>query len=574
MPADPDLKATHLADGLARALRRLWHGALRLFFQTPLYRVTLIGPAPPELAAVPPDPWPGDAARGADILRREFAFAGKTVRCPEAMSWTPAGVPPAWLVDLHGFAWIGDLRAVAGDSARRRTRELVADWIERHRRWDPLVWRPDVLGRRLSNWLGQYEFFCASADDAFRARFFLGLARQARHLARVAAMADAEGDRLGAIKGALYCAVCLPASRWGGGGEARLKASLRLLEQELDRCLLSDGGHAARSPSLQVRALRDLVDIRAALGAGGRAAPGTLQSAIDRMAPMVRFLRHGDGGLALFNDSCEEDGGLIDLVLAQADARGKAPARASHSGFERIRAGRTLILMDVGAPPPPGLDRHAHAGTLSLEMSVGKERLIVNCGAAPAGHAAWRRAQRTTAAHSTLTLADTNAAELLDDDGLGRRPQVVHCQRDEVDGEVWLDASHDGYVPAFNLVHHRRIYLSDAGDDLRGEDGLVPARPAAGDPARHPFVLRFHLHPQVQAAMVQDGSAALLRLPGGTGWRLRMSGGRMSLEEDTYLGTRGQMRRSQQVVIRGMTGDANGPGALIRWALQREDGGA
>ncbi len=536
--------------------------------------MTLIGPAPAELTAVPPDPWPGDAARGADILRGEFTFAGQTVGPAEAMDWTPAGVTPAWLAELHGFGWIGDLRAVAGDNARRCARELIDDWIARHRNWHPLVWRPDVIGRRLANWLGQYAFFCASADDAFRARFFDGLARQARHLARVAAMDDGADDRLGAIKGTLYCAVCLPPSRWGGGGEARLKASLRLLERELGRCLLADGGHATRSPSLQLRALRDLVDMRAALGAGGHAAPAALQVAIDRMAPMVRFLRHGDGGLALFNDSCEEDGGLIDLVLAQADARGKAPARAAHSGFERIRAGRTLVLMDVGAPPPAGLDRHAHAGTLSMEMSVGKERLIVNCGAAPAGNAAWRRAQRTTAAHSTLTLSDTNAAELIEGGGIGRRPRVVRCRRDEVDGEVWLDMSHDGYERVFNLVHQRRLYLSDGGDDLRGEDALVPARPVAGGAAPLPFVLRFHLHPEVQAAMVQDGSAALLRLSGGGGWRLRASGGRLGLEEDMYLGTRGQLRRSQQVVIRGMTGDADGPGALVRWALQREDGGA
>ncbi len=572
MAADPQTAA--LSDAPFRPVRRLWQDALGLCFRTPLYRLALFGPTPFELAAVPPDPWPGDAARGGDILRGEFAFAGQPVRTEVTMDGSPAGVSPAWLAELHGFAWLGDLRAVAGDTARRRTRELVTDWIERHRNWDPLAWRADVLGRRLSSWLGQYEFFCASADDAFRDRFFDSLARQSRHLARVAPAADVGDDRLAAIKGLLYCAVCLPPARWGGGGEARLKASLRLLEQELRRSLLTDGGHASRSPTLQVRTLRQLVDLRAALGAGGRAAPLALQTAIDRMAPMVRFLRHGDGGLALFNDSCEEEGWLIDLVLAQADVRGKAPTRAPDSGFERIRSGRTLLLMDVGAPPPPGHDRHAHAGTLSFEMSVGKERLIVNCGAAPRSDGAWRQAPRATAAHSTLTLADTNAAELLDDGHIGRGPQAVRCERDEADGEVWLDASHDGYVPAFGLVHRRRLYLSGAGDDLRGEDSLVPPPGSVATPARHPFALRFHLHPQVQAAMVQDGSAALLRLPGGMGWRLRVSGGRMGLEESVYMGSRGEMSRSQQVVIRGMTGGERGPGAPVKWALQRESGDA
>jgi uncharacterized heparinase superfamily protein len=340
-----------VSHGFGAAVRQLGWRGLGLLFRTPLYGWTLIGATPGELAAVPPDPWPGDAARGADILRGEFGFAGETVRSEVKMDWAPLGASPAWLAELHGFAWLGDLRAVAGDTARRRARELVGDWIEHYRQWDAIAWRPDILGRRLSSWLGQYEFFCASADDGFRARFFDSLARQARHLARVAGTSDPEADRLAAIKGLIYAAVCLPPPRRAARGVARLRVGLRLLEEELRRQLLPDGGNAARSPSLQLRILRELVDIRAALGAGGASAPFALQTAIDRMAPMLRFLRHGDGGLALFNDSCEEEAWFVDLVLAQAAARGNAPMRAPDSGFERVRAGRNILLMEPRIRP-------------------------------------------------------------------------------------------------------------------------------------------------------------------------------------------------------------------------------
>src|SRR5262249_30901505 len=162
---------------------------------------------------------------------------------------------------------------------------------------------------------------------------------------------------------------------------------------------------------------------------------------------------------------------------------------------ERLVANRTLVLVDSGAPPPPGLDRHAHAGTFSFEMSIGRERLIVNCGAHP-GDPQWGFALRMTAAHSTATVDDTNSSGVLADDGLARRPENVSCRREETDGNVWLDMSHDGYSEPFGLTHRRRLYLAASGEELRGEDRFT-------GPGAERFAVRFHLHPQVQASIAQ-----------------------------------------------------------------------
>ncbi|HZB93341.1 MAG TPA: heparinase II/III-family protein, partial [Stellaceae bacterium] len=163
-----------------------------------------------------------------------------------------------------------------------------------------------------------------------------------------------------------------------------------------------------------------------------------------------------------------------------------------------------------------------------------------------------------TAAHSTLVVADTNAVELRPG-GLGRRPHHVAAERAEREGAQWLQASHDGYEGIFGLVHQRQLFLAGDGEDLRGEDRLS-GRAGQG------FAIRFHLHPAVQASLAQDGTTALLRLPGGLGWRLRAQGAVMSLAESVYLGA-GERRKSQQVVLDGHVGSA---GASVKWALRRE----
>lgn len=512
-------------------------------------------PRPRALKLVPPDPWPGNGERGALLLRGEFAFGGLAVPMPDGAWFADIGhSDPEWQAELFAFGWLGDLQAVGKDAARHRARALVDEWMRASRRWNPIAWRADVTGLRLSHWLAQHDFYCASASDDFRARFFASVQRQARYLARMYPWPTEGLGAVAALKGLIYAEVCVT------GSEKRLGTAIAWLEDLLGRQVMPDGGHVERSPSSHLAVLRHLVDIRSTLLAAGYETPKPLQTAIDRMAPMLRFFRHGDGGLVLFNDSTEEEPWYIDLVLQRAEARGKPFASAPHSGFQRMDAGRARILVDTGAPPPAPFNAKSHAGTLSFEFSVGRERLIVNCGAAPASHA-WRRAMRATAAHSTLTIGEKNSSEVLGDAGIGRRARVLRAARTDSDDGLWLDLAHDGYVKPFGIVHGRRLWLSAVGDNLRGEDRLEGGRGQG-------FAIRFHLHPRVRASRAEDGSHVLLRLPSGAGWRFRAHGAQIGLEQGIYIDDRSLVQRTEQIVLKS---EASLAAVTVKWALQRID---
>jgi uncharacterized heparinase superfamily protein len=521
-----------------------------VLYGSAVYDLSLRGPAPKAPAALPGAPWPGDAAHGAALVAGEFRFAGESVT--GAPPWTePLG--GEFLAALHGFTWLDDIAGLGAAATWGTARGWIADWLKRCDGWDALAWRADITGRRLLAWTTHWQALAGRGEDAeFGATLIQSLARQMRHLARVAGREAPGTKRLAAIAGLAAAAAAL-------GHPGKLERAARLMAREAAAQILADGGHVERSPRAQLDALRSLIATRDALASAEIPAPPELQSAIDRAAPMLRFFRHGDGALALFNGATEAAGDMIELVLARAEAKGRAPLSAPHAGFQRLQAGRSLVIADTGAPPPVGLADAAHAGTLSFEMSHARERLIVNCGGYRGPSAQWRAVARATAAHSTLVVADTNSAEIRDGDGLGRRPQHVPVKRAEEAGAQWIEASHDGYAPIFGLVHQRQLFLAADGEDLRGEDRLT-------GPAGQGFAIRFHLHPAVQASLTQDGAAALLRLPSGLGWRLRAQGAVMSLAESVYLG-QGEQRKSQQVVLDGHVGSS---GATVKWALRRE----
>ena len=529
-------------------------------FANPIYRATLPRRGPRELSMTPPDAWPGDTERGAAIADNVFTLAGTRVRA--AISpFDEIDPDAAWLDALHEFTWLRDLRAHGGDGARACAQAHITDWLRRHERWSAAVWRADVMGRRLVAWASHYQPFFASAPDSFRLRLLASMARQARHLGRVAGREVDGLARIAAIKGVLYAGLCIP------GENALLARALPLLECELARQIGGDGGHAQRSPARQLVLLRDLVDMRAVLSAGRQSALATLDDAVTQSASMLRLFRHGDGGLANFNGGGTGDPAAIDLALNQANARGRTPHRAIQCGFERLAAGKLLVIADTGAPASPGFDAGAHAGTLSFEASFGNERLIVNCAAAPAAGPEWWAAARATAAHSTLALEDTNSSEIRGDAALGQRPGAVNVAREESDGNIWLSLSHDGYAAAFGLIHPRRLYLAAKGDELRGEDSLqpVPGSPD-GRPKSRAYAIRFHIHPAVRLSLAQDGATVFLRQAGGVGWRMRVGGARIDLAESIYFDG-DEARRTQQIVLSGRTGaDAT----TVQWALRRE----
>jgi uncharacterized heparinase superfamily protein len=517
---------------------------------------------PEEPARAFRDLWPGDATRGARLLRGEFEVMGthRALRPSEAggaQDWTSGSL--AWRVAVHGFAWLRDLRALGTDAARLRGRALAADWLALS--GDPVAEAPEVTGARLSAWLGHWDFLAATAEDAFRRQLMQRMAQDARGVVAGLPAEAAHRGALVALKGGMAAAVALEEETW-------LARCVRFLPAELERQFNPDGGHVERSPAQLLAALQDVIEIRNLLHGAGVEAPPILAAVLDRAAPALRLLRHADGGLALFNGTRDEPAAILDLVLTQAQSRGRAPAALPETGFQRLAASRTLVLVDAGAPPaarrepapgglPRGADRFAHAGTLAFEMSVGRDRVIVNCGAAPAAEGEWRDALRATAAHSTLVLADTNSSELRPE-GFGRRAETVECERAEASGAQWLDATHDGWLRQFGVRHRRRLYLSDSGDDLRGEDELE----ITGDIAPPGFTVRFHLHPAVVASLQQDEAGVLLRLPSGAGWRLRAKGARVAIEESIFLSA--EPRRSQQVALHAEAGATS-----VQWAISR-----
>ncbi len=525
---------------------------------------------PKSLVHMPASLYVGRPEIAKKMYRGCYPFGGIS---PELGSQSPFDtLPPskAWECELLSFSWLNDLAAADGKIIKALARALTQDWIEAQGSGHSVAWKPEITSQRLLNWLANADILLSDTTPDARVKFMRSVGRQLHDLEANIHKAPDGPCRLTAICTLIIASLSL------SGLESLQKRSLKVLDFELNRQILADGGHLSRNPQALVYMIAILLPTRLSFIGKGQPVPQALITAIDRIFPMVRFFLHGDGGLAGFNGVSELKIAEIRKYFEYDETKGKPFSYAPHSGYHRLEAKRTTILVDAGSPPPTGVSHQAHAGCLSMELSDGPHRIIVNCGGVSDDTSPLYQAARATAAHSTLVVNERSSARLL---GAGRLTRFigtpiigarfnVGSKRTESDDGQLLETAHDGYVDRYGLRHRRHIFLSHNGQEIRGEDQLnriQRRRNPLTKNAHDIFTLRFHLHPQIKPTPTRNGRQIFLILPDKTGWVFSLLSGEITLEESIYLLDHSTPAKTRQLVIQGAVQDQ----VTVKWSLKK-----
>ena len=533
-------------------------------WKTPIHGRRLKGKYPLKLLAVPDDEIPGDPKAGQAIRAGYFLFRG--LKQPIAtLDFEKLALIPAFTDYLHSFAWLRDLSSAATrEQAAPVAEAVLRKWLEVHADTpsEP-AWRADNAGWRLLFWSAHAPLILSSSDLVYRSLVLNCIARTARHLDRGADKAPLGLPRLVAWGGIVAASMLLP------GGAARKVFGEAGLKRAIENAVHGDGGIVSRSPLDQLEAIMLLAMVRAVYDVRREQVPPFIIEALGRMVPALLGLCHGDGGLGNWQGAGAIDPATIDAVVRASRVRARPLRQASDWGYQRLVAGATIVQIDAAPPPVARLADAGCASTTAIEISDGPQRLVVNCGGA-ALSGAWMpdglaQALRTTAAHSTVVLDDSNSTALLPDGTLGRGVTEVELHRQEQESGSRIEISHDGYVRRLGYVHRRLLLVSIDGKEIRGEDMLTPAA-RRRRPVKLPAQLRFHLAPGVEPTATADGMGALLRIELGAIWQFRANAGKLAIEESLWVDSQGRPHESRQLVI---TAEALPGGSTIGWLFKR-----
>ncbi|MEL7117079.1 MAG: heparinase II/III family protein [Pseudomonadota bacterium] len=521
----------------------------------------------------------GRIAKGRQLCAGNFLFAGHMIAAPGTSIWDVTSPEPAFEDEIHGFTWLDDLAATGDAKAKALGQDWTATWIARFGRGNGPGWTPDSTGRRLIRWINHALFLLESQDKDWSDAYYRTLGQQTVFLSRRWTAARPGVPRFEALTGLIYSGLALI------GMEQHVDPAVAALAQECETEIDPRGAIGSRNPEELLEIFTLLNWASTALTETGREPLAPILSAIERIAPTLRALRHADGGLARFHGGGRGLEGRLDEALAASGVR-TPPGPGLAMGFARLSAGRTTLIMDVASPPTGALGLDAHASTLAMELTSGRRPLIVSCGTGAPFGAEWTRASRATASHSVLEIEGYSSSRFGPRkkvsgqwrEALMEIPTDVRMRRKIDSGGVGIIAGHDGYVQTHGLTHVRTIDLASNGRSIAGDDTIATISEddnrlfdRALDREKLqgiPYNIRFHLHPDVDATVDMNGSAVSLVLKSGEIWIFRHDGSaRLSLEPSVYL-EQGRLtpRSTKQVVLSGRTIEY---AKRVRWTLAK-----
>ncbi len=521
---------------------------------------------PSGLVAAPTDLRAVDPYIAEELVYGRIALAGRILETGGVSPFSLDMPSEGFEEKLHSFSWLRHVRASKSEEACTRSRLLVSDWIAVHgRRIMGVAWAPETAAQRLIAWLSHSPVILQSADAGFYRRFLKSLGYHVRYLSLIAKYAPDGEVRLKVRIALAVASISLP------NRASKIARYGMKLDRELERQILPDGGHVSRNPRIMLDLLIDLLPLRQSYINLGHDVPPGLVPAIDRMFPAIRFFRHQDGDLALFNGSTATLANELASVLRYDETSGRPSRALPDIGYQRLAADDTVIIVDTGIPQRLSLSRSAHCGCLSFELSSVRNRFIVNSGFPPFAAPAFKRASRSTAAHSTVTINDTSSSRLSRSRLLGAImvPGItevnVERETDQKGADV-LMASHDGYLKEFGFIHQRELELNAAGSKIKGRDLIQAAENEKSAPsASVDVVSRFHIHPSIELVSL-DEESIMMRAVDGTSWVFSAPGQTVSIAEDVFMADASGIRPSQQIEI---PFQASGT-TEIRWLVERK----
>lgn len=479
----------------------------------------------PDLRVPPPcrkavGAWVAPCERRQSMVGEDtFVFLNESRSAANKVAWNDPSVEKLWLYNLHYF---DDLNADGAVTRREWHTRLIERWIDENPPGYGNGWEPYPISLRIVNWIKW-----ALGGGALSPRAVASLAVQTRFLCERLEVHLLGNHLLANAKALIFAGAFFDleeAQEW-------LTKGVAILHRELPEQILADGGHFERSPMYHGIILEDFLDIENVAKAYGLGAIIKVEM-VAKMRDWLATMCHPDGEISFFNDAAFGIAPNLTELNEYAE-RLKHPVqkslsdgvfRLAESGYVRLQKGSAVLMVDAAPIGPSYLPGHAHADTLSFELSLLGQRVMVNSGTSCYGSGLERQRQRGTAAHNTLVVDGQDSSEVWGGFRVARRAQVQALDISETVSGSLVEARHDGYqrLSGRNL-HRRRWLLND--ESLLIEDEVTGVFDRAE--------IRFHLHPEIAVLEAGVGKVSL-RLPDGKMVEVVIQGGDLLVDQTTW----------------------------------------
>jgi len=455
--------------------------------------------------------------------------------------------------NLNSFFWLFSLDL---KSSKKDTQNIILQWIDKNHRYNSKSWEFDIVAKRIIAWTSNSRLTYEDSDSNYKNNFNLVVKKQINHLIN-----EIEGSKWVDDK-MIGCAAIILSGLSYQDNEGHLKIGLNLLRKLVKYSFDNDGFPRSRSIRQLCFYLKYFILIREWFKESQSEIPDVINENIYYLGQAYALTWQDNKIDLLFNGNHETNNIDFDHYLKKLGYSFKNQ-KNELGGYAVLNNKNISLIMDVGSSPEKKFSANYQAGALSFEIISNGKKLICNSGYFQNHNHKLNELSKSTAIHSTLILDDRSSCKF----NKSKSPKISHglkiLKKNIVfEKNYWkINASHDGYLKQYGIIHEREIEFYPEQKKFIGHDKII----SKNSFKNLKFEIRFHIEPNIKTMKTQDNKSILIDLD-GEGWKFNSDKDNMNIDNGLYFGRKDTFIDNQNIVISGMTNEEN---QTIKWEITK-----
>ena len=442
--------------------------------------------------------------------------------------------------NLNNFFW---LYSIDLKSSKETTQSIIEDWIDKNKDYNFRSWEFDILSKRIISWISNSKLTYEDGDENYKKKFNFFVRKQVNHLRNETNRSKLVDDKLIGCTAIILAGLCYQ-------DDSYLSNGLELLKKFINYSLDNESFPKSRSFRQLVFYIKYLVLIRELFKDSQKEIPEYLDEAIYYLGQAYKLFLQDTNKSLLFNGNNEMDNNEFDNYLKNHDYKFNSK-KNEIGGYVYLKNNKNLIIFDTGSPPEKKFSQNYQSGTFSFEFFYLDSKIITNSGYFQKNKHQLNSISRSSVAHSTLII-DNNSISKFSRDRFGRdytdSSLKIFDKKILFEKKFWnIEASHDGYLKNYGVIHNRKLEFFPENFLLKGTDTLIKKK----NFKTTNFEIRFHLPPGSKVIKTIDGKSILIEVE-NSGWKFNCSENIIDYETGLYFGKKNNYTENNNFFIKGL----------------------
>ena len=455
------------------------------------------------------------------------------------------------IAHIHTFDFLFYFKKIGGSKGINLSRKNIFAWFRKFKYYSQFPWEGDYPSKRFISIVYNYDFICSVSNPVERKQlnYILNF-----HIRRI--LFDINRKKNKDISSYQVLALILIDCLKTNIKTKNFETIKNIINFQLDDISI----HRSYNILEHAKFLNNLIEIKNIILFINLEIPSFLENTILSMTALLKVYKHDDSSLPLFNGCNNNHIEIISNISKKEKFLKTVTLKKFKTGIATYKDKQKTLFFDVIKPTINKYHNELSAGTLSLEISAGKEKIITNCGGAESAgkNPAYLK---YSAAHSTIIINNTNITEIRENQSNKKFPKEVFF--DSIDNEetLILSGTHNGYLNKYKKVCKRELLVHKKMNLIKGEDIIISSKSNFEKTIYH---IRFHLMPGISTTVTENKKNVIMKTAKNNMWVFK-SNDEILIEKSIYVNNDIALE-SSQIVITGVT---NSLKSRIQWSLEQ-----